>query len=140
MSDTNSNEAERAVRDIELAIRGEKPRAFSTLKPKQEEKPFIELKMEIADKAKKLMMVRSDQYAHEGEDHIHAKIMLLLFPNGIPGTFTAFARYKELSFIVEKLCRYTAHFNENDDEDSVIDIINFATMLAAFDARERAKK
>jgi hypothetical protein len=139
MSDINNPEAERATREMELALRKE-PRAFLGLKPRLEEQTFTEIKMEIADKAKKLMMVRSDQYGHEGEDHIHAKIMLLLFPKGVPGTFNAMARYKELSFIVEKLCRYTAHFEEMNDDDSIIDLINFAIMLAAFDARERVKK
>ena len=103
-------------------------------------KSFLERKIEIAEKVIQLMQERTAQYAHEGEDHIHAKIMLLLFPNGIPGTFNAFARYKELSFIVEKICRYTAHFNEQGHEDSVIDMICFAIMLAAFDERERENK
>jgi hypothetical protein len=105
-------------------------------------KDFMELKEEIAEKCITLMKERSNQYSHDGEDHIHAKIMLLLFPNGITGSFEHFARYKELSFIVEKLCRYTAHFNSEEygHEDSVLDLICFAIMLAAIDARIREKQ
>lgn len=103
---------------------------------------FGELKEIIAEKCMELMRERSGQYAHEREDHIHAKIMLLLFPEGIKGTFEHFARYKELTFIVEKLCRYTAHFNDEDygHEDSVLDLICFAIMLAAVDARIKESK
>jgi hypothetical protein len=97
-------------------------------------KNFLERKVQIAERAIELMQERSEAYAHDGEDHIHAKIMLLLFPNGIKGTFNHMARYKELSFIVEKICRYTAHFNEEEGhEDSVMDLICFAIMLAALD-------
>jgi hypothetical protein len=103
-------------------------------------KSFLERKIKIAEKAIEIMQDRSNKYSHEHEDHIHAKIMLLLFPNGISGTFEAYARLKEISFIVEKLCRYTAHFVENEDNDSIIDLINFAIMLAAFDEQEREKK
>lgn len=100
---------------------------------------FMELKEQVAERCIELMKERSERYRHDGEDHIHAKIMLLLFPNGIPGNFNTYARYKELSFIVEKLCRYTAHFEENDDPDSIMDLICFAIMLAALDIREREK-
>jgi hypothetical protein len=99
------------------------------------------MKLQVAEKAIELMQERTGQYAHDREDHIHAKIMLLLFPNGIPGTFEALARYKELTFIVEKLCRYTAHFSEEaGHEDSIMDLICFAIMLAALDARLREEK
>lgn len=104
-------------------------------------KEFLELKIEIAEQAIELMQERTAKYSHSGEDHIHARIMLLLFPKGIPGTFEALARYKELSFIVEKLCRYTAHFNdEAGHEDSIMDLICFAIMLAALDAEIRMRK
>jgi hypothetical protein len=103
---------------------------------------FQERKEKIAERAIELMQERSGQYSHTGEDHIHAKIMLLLFPDGIKGTFSHFARYKELSFIVEKICRYTANFNEEDygHEDSVMDLICFGVMLAALDQQLREKK
>jgi hypothetical protein len=102
---------------------------------------FMERKERIAEKAIDLMKERSEQYAYLGEEHIHAKIMFLLFPNGIKGTFEHFARYKELNFIVEKLCRYTAHFNDEEGhKDSMMDLICFAIMLAALDEKIREEK
>jgi hypothetical protein len=105
-------------------------------------KDFLERKVLIAEKVIQLMEERTGQYAHSGEDHIHARIMLLLFPNGIPGTFEALARYKELSFIIEKICRYTAHFTDEayGHEDSVMDLICFAIMLAALDQKIKEEK
>lgn len=104
-------------------------------------KDFLERKLQIAETAITLMQERTGQYAHDREDHIHAKIMFLLFPKGIPGTFEHLARYKELTFIVEKLCRYTAHFSEEEGhEDSIMDLICFAIMLAALDMKIREEK
>lgn len=58
--------------------------------------------------------------------------MLILYPDGIPGEYTAIMRYKFVSYIVDKLVRYII---AAPHEDSLIDIGNYAFMAAAFDRK-----
>ena len=88
--------------------------------------------LEISQKAMEVMRTNSETYKSYHKENIYAQIMLLLFPKGIPGEYTAVMRYKFVSYIVDKLVRYII---AAPHEDSLIDIGNYAFMAAAFDRK-----
>jgi hypothetical protein len=80
----------------------------------------------------KIMEQNSATYKSYHKENVYAQIMLALYPDGIPGEYTAVMRYKFVSYIVDKLVRYII---AAPHEDSLIDIGNYAFMAAAFDRR-----
>jgi hypothetical protein len=79
-----------------------------------------------------IMKQNSQTYRSYHKENVYAQIMLILFPEGIPGEYTAIMRYKFVSYIVDKLVRYII---AAPHEDSLIDIGNYAFMAAAFDRK-----
>ena len=87
---------------------------------------------EISEKARLIMEKNSATYKSYHKENIYIQIMLLLYPDGIPGEYVAMMRYKFVSYIVDKLVRYVI---AAPHEDSLIDIGNYAFMAAAFDRK-----
>lgn len=91
----------------------------------------------VAEKALEIMRERRALYQKTpANKDMYIRIIMIIFPNGIPGEYKAMMRYKYISYIIEKLCRY---IQACPHEDSLIDIGNYSFMLAAFD-REQAEK
>lgn len=88
--------------------------------------------LEISQLAMETMKKNSVTYKSYHKENVYAQIMLALYPDGIPGEYTAIMRYKFVSYIVDKLVRYII---AAPHEDSLIDIGNYAFMAAAFDRR-----
>jgi hypothetical protein len=96
----------------------------------------------IAEEALSIMRERNETYTYNSlhERNLYITIMMLLYPKGVPGEYKAMMRYKFISYIIDKLCRYVININRNGHEDSLIDIGNYSFMLAAFDRIQRQKE
>jgi hypothetical protein len=92
--------------------------------------------IEKAEKARNIMIERNKLYACSDEN-MHTKIMEILFPSGTYlSNFENIARYKYISYIVDKLCRYRI----NLEEDNLLDLMNYAALLAAFDEQQKGER
>ena len=92
-----------------------------------------EMAVKIAEEALQIMKERNELYTSYHKENLYITIMMHLFPQGIPGQYKAMMRYKFVSYIVDKLCRYVINMFRDGHEDSLIDISNYSLMLAAFD-------
>jgi hypothetical protein len=93
--------------------------------------------LEVYEEAGRIMKERSQTYKSYHKENLYIQIMMTLFPNGIPGEYKSMMRYKYISYIVDKLVRYVI---AAPHEDSLIDIGNYAFMLAAFDRKQEEKE
>jgi hypothetical protein len=85
------------------------------------------------------MKERNEQFSYHQTDNLYAQIMFILFPSGIPPGHVWIMRYKFISYIVDKLCRYVINIARGGHEDSLIDISNYSLMLAAFDRIQKER-
>jgi hypothetical protein len=84
----------------------------------------------IANQAIAVLQKRGELYDNDNiQNDAHTVIMQILYPNGLPNIYNEVARYKFISQIVDKLCRYRL----NGFQDNLIDLANYAFLLAAFD-------
>ena len=87
----------------------------------------------MAETALAIMKERNENFSYHRTDNMYAQIMFILFPTGIPAGHSWIMRYKFISYIVDKLCRYVINIHRGGHEDSLIDISNYSLMLAAYD-------
>jgi hypothetical protein len=95
--------------------------------------------VKIAEEALQIMKERNELYTSYHKENLYIVIMMHLFPEGVPHEYKAMMRYKFISYIVDKLCRYVINMNRGGHEDSCIDISNYSFMLAAFDRVQKEK-
>jgi hypothetical protein len=87
----------------------------------------------LSKRAMEILLSRGEAYDNDIlESYASTKIMLILYPKGVPAGFINLIRYRYISWIVEKLCRY----RRNGDEDNLLDIANYAFLLGAADKEE----
>jgi hypothetical protein len=86
--------------------------------------------LNMAEQAMHILKERGKNYDNgKIEDHAHTHIMRTLFIGGSGDSFENIVRYKLISHIVDKLCRYQL----NGKKDNLLDLANYAFILAAFD-------
>jgi hypothetical protein len=85
----------------------------------------------MANKAITILIERGKSYDNNNnlENDAHAKIMQILYPNGLSNNIDNIIEYKYVSQIVDKLCRYRL----NMKQDNLLDLANYAFLLAASD-------
>jgi hypothetical protein len=86
------------------------------------------------------MKERNDLYTSYHKQNLYIQVMMILYPNGVHGEYKSLMRYKFVSYIVDKLCRYVINIPRDGHEDSLIDISNYSLMLAAFDRIHKEKE
>jgi hypothetical protein len=85
----------------------------------------------LAETLIEIMKERGKKYG--SNENKTAKILMILFPNGIKIEHEeAAARFKLLIYIIDKLSRYS----KEGDIDSLLDLAGYALRLAAFDPKE----
>lgn len=96
--------------------------------------PKTQNAVNVAMDAVRILVERGEHYDHDGiiEKNAHAYIMKMLFPSGPEPGIAGVVRYKQISHIVDKLCRYRL----NVKEDNLLDIANYSFLLAAFDREQ----
>lgn len=90
--------------------------------------------LKMAKEATDILKERGEKYDNgKIEDNAHAYIMRTLFPGGMADDIDCIVRYKHVSHIVDKLCRYRL----NIDKEHLLDIANYAFILAAYDEEQK---
>jgi hypothetical protein len=95
-----------------------------------ERTPRTRAAIDMANKAIDILIERGKSYDNNVlEKHASVEIMLILYPDGSPIFHDDMVRYKYIFHIVEIICRY----RRNGKEDNLLDLANYAFLLAAFD-------
>jgi hypothetical protein len=85
--------------------------------------------IKIAEEAMEVMKKKSKIYENDYKDMINIRIMMILYPNGVPNKYHELVRYRYVLYMVDKIFRYMV----NKRKDNLLDLANYAFMLAAQD-------
>jgi uncharacterized protein YaiI (UPF0178 family) len=84
--------------------------------------------IDMANAAIAILKERGDTYdANTIQSAAQARIMQVLYPHGLKSELEEIIKYNYISYIVDKLCR----FRLNEKKDNLLDLANYAFLLAA---------
>lgn len=108
------------------------PEVKEEVKPEVKDRQPVSSVKDILQEAIKVYKLRNDEY---GSSYKHfGKILSGYFPNGVKlNTEEDFARFGILTILLSKTDRYCKNFHRGGHEDSLLDIINYSSMLLELD-------